>query len=597
MVKKFGLKMSVAAVAAALAAPTQAALYKIVEVNSAGYGSAISEYDADSPTPVENCFVNSCESGKSHVAGEDLKGRMGIPYRDEVPYFYFYQFDINETNDLEVYCNDILGYSSCDSWAVEQYFALSLERNAWSNGYKSNSVGFLDRASLGFEPSVNTVVNGFDSNGKVYGISSAPFVDVNGAGFSRAYQKRGFLSGGIVFKPFAEGQAVSAVIKDHGQSSVFDSFKLSSGPEYYVGSGSTNVYTDNFNGDGFGSVNGNCGTTSADTEPACNNLSFVTNAFVFDSSGNGYPMVKEWIGISESFPYELDTAPQASVRGVAVLGDKPYGVGYTTKRFNSDGVAVAAVATVFEPKTSFAIGDLTTPQWNIVEIPGINITDGDSARYLNTTGIDVNQNGLVIGHVKLDLTQSRAIPNRSFVYKIDSGKNAALFSSAQSPLFFDGANVYASALNESNEIVGWVDSERVNEADGRPRRKRGFIYLYADGAEPRNISTFKGQQVWFLDDLTGGLPENNVYRIAQANDINNAGVISATALKCDGGYSSEASNATCAGDETIVPVQLVPIAGGDISPREEQNEKIERAGSWGLFGLSMLSLLGWRRRQ
>jgi hypothetical protein len=108
-----------------------------------------------------------------------------------------------------------------------------------------------------------------------------------------------------------------------------------------------------------------------------------------------------------------------------------------------------------------------------------------------------------------------------------------------------------------------------------------------------------------LDDLTNGseFSDNNQYRIIAANDINDAGVIAATALKCTGGYDSTAHNAQCGagkGQEKTVAVKLVPIAGKtheDISPRGMDDLVVERNGAGlGLWSLILGGLLWFRRK-
>ena len=109
-------------------------------------------------------------------------------------------------------------------------------------------------------------------------------------------------------------------------------------------------------------------------------------------------------------------------------------------------------------------------------------------------------------------------------------------------------------------------------------------------------------KAWYLDDLTndGSLSGNNQYRVVDATDINDAGVISGTALKCSGGYSTTSHNASCSGTETVVAVKLVPIAGAtssDISQRSTDTTTSERSGgSLGLWSLILLTL-GWFRRK
>ncbi|MGL6054277.1 MAG: DUF3466 family protein, partial [Vibrio metschnikovii] len=175
-------------------------------------------------------------------------------------------------------------------------------------------------------------------------------------------------------------------------------------------------------------------------------------------------------------------------------------------------------------------------------------------------------------------------------------------------LFFAGAGGKAGAINNFNEIVGQIDTEETREAGGKPRRKRGFIYPYGteqQGSVPERQAIFNNR-AWLLDDLTNGgqfSGDNNQYRIIAATDINDAGVIAATALKCTGGYDSTAHNAQCGagkGQEKTVAVKLVPIAGKnheDISPRGTDELVVERNGAGlGLWSLILGGLLWFRRK-
>ncbi|MDF4952133.1 DUF3466 family protein, partial [Vibrio parahaemolyticus] len=171
-------------------------------------------------------------------------------------------------------------------------------------------------------------------------------------------------------------------------------------------------------------------------------------------------------------------------------------------------------------------------------------------------------------------------------------------------IFFSGAGGKMGGINSYNEIVGQLDAETTREDDGKPRRKRGFIYPYSLGGETseRAATLFNGK-AWFLDSLTNGgdySEQNNQFRIIDATDINDAGVISGTAMKCAGGYSTTANNATCSSEEQIVAVKLVPIAAAtkdDIVSRSIDSTTTERQGAGlGWLALTMLGLFGFRRK-
>ncbi|CSA81939.1 Protein of uncharacterised function (DUF3466) [Vibrio cholerae] len=111
-------------------------------------------------------------------------------------------------------------------------------------------------------------------------------------------------------------------------------------------------------------------------------------------------------------------------------------------------------------------------------------------------------------------------------------------------------------------------------------------------------------KAWLLDDLTNdntATGNNNQFRIIDATDINDAGVISATALKCSGGYDTTAHNSLCSNrEETVVAVKLVPIVNAtsaNIQQRSTEEQASERkGGSFGLGLLMVLGVLGFRRK-
>ncbi|KJR13527.1 membrane protein, partial [Vibrio parahaemolyticus] len=137
---------------------------------------------------------------------------------------------------------------------------------------------------------------------------------------------------------------------------------------------------------------------------------------------------------------------------------------------------------------------------------------------------------------------------------------------------FNGAGGKMGGINAYNGILGQLDAESTPEDDGKPRRKRGFIYPYIqdDANNVRAETPFDGQ-AWVLDTLTNGgeySEANNAFRIIDATVINDAGVISATAMKCADGYNSTAHNASCNGNEEIVAVKLIPI------PKQTKADKV-----------------------
>ncbi|GAL17040.1 hypothetical protein JCM19235_5589 [Vibrio maritimus] len=105
-----------------------------------------------------------------------------------------------------------------------------------------------------------------------------------------------------------------------------------------------------------------------------------------------------------------------------------------------------------------------------------------------------------------------------------------------------------------------------------------------------------------VDDLTNGGSYgdlNNAYRVVTASDINDAGVISATAIKCASGYDNTDHFATCGNGletETVVAVKLIPIQGAtsaDIESRSVDTSTVTREGA-SVTLLSLFFLLAFR---
>ncbi|WP_217701694.1 DUF3466 family protein, partial [Vibrio diazotrophicus] len=289
-----------------------------------------------------------------------------------------------------------------------------------------------------------------------------------------------------------------------------------------------------------------------------------------------------------------DHYAQGSIRDFVVEGSDIYGVGYNSYSSNN-----YMNATVFKIADDFSLLESIVVSNTQVKIDGNTV-------HSNSVVTSVNNNFVAIGSAKRagNKPKSNAAANRLFI--IDDVRLTNISANFPSGgILFDGAGGKAGAINNYNEIVGQIDIENTREVDGKPRRKRGFIYPYnAAGSDSTRMTRF-ANKAWYLDDLTndGSLSGNNQYRVVDATDINDAGVISATALKCSGGYDTTAHNSTCGGGsqtETTVAVKLVPIVGAtasDISERGIDTTTSERSGgSLGLWSLILLTL-GWFRRK
>ncbi|ENU5813054.1 DUF3466 family protein [Vibrio fluvialis] len=549
-----------------------AALYQVVEVtpdltyNSdyvSAYGVAIQPGVASdgSSTLSKGCFdstATNCSTSNFTLGGETRVTKTnageavdGLSFREEAPFAMDNAFyNIQDSDDFENYCDNQLLYSTCETWA-------SLRWNLWNKEITGdttiNSYAFTGRSTSGtlVNSTYNTVINSIDSSGDPVGIQLTP-------GDVTSYRRN----------------TVDALADNITTSSYLQSRAWKTDGTYTVGSVSTSV--SNTNG------------TYYSSKAAMWNASAIVEL--------------NWPSGTEV--YNNSSIAQGSLRDFVIVDGTVYAVGYNSF-YDNRNYMEASISKV-------AKDDFATPEnWTTVGVTNAKVytnggTSGDYI-YSNTRLTSVNSNLIAIGEAKRQgsAPSNGAAANRLFVVSdVSASSPSATFLS--DGIFFDGAGGKAGAINSYNEIVGQIDAESTREASGKPRRKRGFIYPYnGTGTDSDRRAVFNNQG-WWLDNLTNGgtySSNNNQYRIIDATDINDAGVISATALKCDGGYDTTSYNATCGGgsqDETTVAVKLVPIAGAtsdDISERGTDDTSTERSGgSIGLWMLAVLGFLGFRRK-
>ncbi|MEX0333923.1 DUF3466 family protein [Vibrio tubiashii] len=549
--KIFKISAVAATVAASFAA--NAALYNVYLDETSGispntsrqiYGSAISP-----ETTV--CWSNSCDADTSVMVTEVKNYREGFSYRDEAPFFLPNGWDYLDDNwdGFKRYCRDYLGYADtlCENWATAQY----------TNGYAreqggnfDSSIAYLDSNRNGTATAVkpeNAVVNSINFTGT--GPAPRAVEPVGNARNGTTNRNLGFVG----------------ATDDTASGSDF----LSS--HYWVNKSLTTAA---------GSQVFTVGSITRDNVEVGNSLISTSKPTVWLS---GTSTELNWAGnrIDNS-----NSKAQGSLRDIIVDSTNNatvYAVGYT-----SDG-DVRLKAAVFK-------GTYSAPNWSWNTGTLVGGFPFASEEYVNQTLQAVNDNKIAIGTAKLRRAQNGAYANSLFyVDNLDSPVQKAFSGS----IFFEGANGLAGNINNHNDVVGTVDFETHAETNGKPRAQRAFIANlgYIDGS-----SAPIGGQARYLDDLTNGSAstDNNQFRIIQAADINDAGVIAATAYYCAGGFDSTAIDAKCTAGASLAGVKLVPISGrtaNDITPRPETQTTVERqGGGLGILVLTVLGLLGFRRK-
>ncbi len=572
-------KRSILASAVLLATQTaNAALYQVMEVTPStgqSYGSAWGvAIQASNPDTIANCFTSSSiDIGSPStgtiactdfaLAGETRiekasTGRAvdGLSYRDEVAFGIDNAFVyVQERNDFERYCYSELLYSTCNTWADPHWNRWQAELNSTQ---VPNSIAFIGSGTTGTSVDVdeaqNVVINSLTESAEPIGIN------VKTGDVTTYRRNTNTIQARSTFAPTVTDALYTRAWKTDG------------------------VYT-------VGSIS----RSSNNNEGAY----FYSKPAIWKNS-NGETVELSWPTGTE--PNRNNRLAQGSMRDVVENGGKLYAVGYSS--YDTDNHYMQASVFELDNTSNFS----NAASWTTKAVSGAESRIGGDYIHSNSVVTDVNKNLVALGSAKRagSRPENGAAGNRLFVIE-DVSASTPTANFLTGGIFFTGAGGKAGAINNYNEIVGQVDANDTRENDGKPRRKRGFIYPYklADNSEEtRKRMAIFANKAWWLDDLTNdntATSNNNQFRVIDATDINDAGVISATALKCSGGYDTTAHNSLCSNrEETVVAVKLIPITGAtssNIQARSTEEQAADRkGGGFGLGLLMVLGLLGFRRK-
>ncbi|POB19075.1 hypothetical protein CRN36_05270 [Vibrio vulnificus] len=565
-------KLTTVALLVGSAMNANAALYKVVEVDPApngssstyndAYGVAIQQGDVAFET---GCFANgaNCTDDKFKLALETRVSVDGVSYREELPFAMDATFGyIQEFDDFERYCYNELRYSTCETWALIHWAPWDKEL---SKDYTSNALAFVEGNQGAYINKFNNVINSLTESGSPVGNQSI----VNGEGVLQTRNK-------VVAPVMPVYEKVSDT---DTETDFYQSRAWKTDGTYTVGSVSSKT----------GNENG---------------THYTSKAAIWDDAG----VVKQ-LDWPQGADRDGERLAQGSMRDVVVdtTNNKVYGVGYNT--YADDNYINASVFI----GTFDAGGALKDSTWQSKQVSGAQMKISGDIIHSNSVVTNVNSNFVAIGEAKRagGKPSEGSAANRLFLVKdVRAESVSATFLPELGGIFFSGAGGKMGGINKYNEIVGQLDAEDTREIDGKPRRKRGFILPYYDEKTstptPERSRAIFNNKAWYLDDLTNGSNapvENNQYRIIDATDINDAGVISATAIKCEGGYDTTAHNSYCgegSKEETVVAVKLIPIADADasnINARPVEKASSERSGAGlGWLSLTLLVLFGFRRK-
>ncbi|HHP0449874.1 TPA: DUF3466 family protein [Vibrio harveyi] len=592
-------KLTAIAMMVGTAMNANAALYQVVEVSPENvttetvYGVAIQQRDVDNDPDTGKPFALGCFDKGADCDSKHFKLALetrvtpistgqevdGVSYREEVPFaldsgFYYVQ----EYDDFERYCFNERRYSTCESWASVHWNPW--QKEAFNKDFTSNALAYVEGDtpntidSSAYTNEYNNIINSLTKDGEPVGNQSVVDQTVT----PPVLQTRNTIVGPGVEPKFETDSTVPKLLESRAWKTN-GTFTV----------GSVSRFANNDNGD-----------------------HSTSKAAIWDATGSAVEL-----GWPSGQAQEDERLAQGSMRDFVVKDSTVYGVGYNT--YDSGNNYMNATVFVGRLKDSADPSSIKSYEWTYdKQISGAQQRiDGDTV-HTNSRLTNVNSNFVAIGEAKRSgayLMPTGSAPNRLFVVDdVTADSVSAYYLAEVGGIFFSGAGGQMGGINSYNEIVGQLDAEKTREEEGKPRRKRGFIYTYKKNNElpsTRAESIF-GDQPWFLDDLTNGANDqsassrdisdtNNEFRIISASDINDAGVISATAMKCAGGYDTTAHNSFCSnGEEKIVAVKLKPIPGAtkaNIQPRSVEEEAAERQGAGlGWLALTMLGLFGFRRK-
>jgi len=217
---------------------------------------------------------------------------------------------------------------------------------------------------------------------------------------------------------------------------------------------------------------------------------------------------------------------------------------------------------------------------DVIDLTGDHTDKGSSRAY------DINDTGIAVGHI------TKAIGGKAvqkFFY-VDTSVPEEEIDMVNPDDYFSGSDSTVRAINNSNIMVGEGEIETHNESTQNPRRTAAFVYDMND-----DIFTNLNKTIPCSLRLT--------YDIIEARGINDAGMISATAIvKVDRrdakGEIMLDDSGTPLKEDVVRSVSLEPMPeDGEVCTAEEEKKVIRKGASISFTGvLSIMALFGLRRK-
>jgi len=282
---------------------------------------------------------------------------------------------------------------------------------------------------------------------------------------------------------------------------------------------------------------------------------------------DGLPIIEE-LGLLVT-PHEDDERSYSSY--ALALNSNGVAVGYADGFYDQD------IVTPTVDQRKFYQYAVAYKNGSVIDISGDHSIRGTSVAY------DINDAGTAVGYV----TNSSGV--RKFFY-VDTNAPTEEINLVTPDDFFSGSDSTARAINNNDLVVGEGEIETHNESTSNPRRTAGFVY-------DLNNDVFTNLNLAIPCAL------RSTYNIIEAQDINDDGIISATAtIKVERrdayGEVMVDDFGTPLTEDVLRAITLEPTPDtGEVCTSEEEEKVVRQGASINVVGLlSIMALFGLRRK-
>lgn len=249
--------------------------------------------------------------------------------------------------------------------------------------------------------------------------------------------------------------------------------------------------------------------------------------------------------------------------GLSMYSDSDRTERYVGGGFVADGIYRQAHASIFVGEQVLPIVD--PKEWFVI-----------SSGFIGSSAVDINDSNIIVGYANKVINSGAR--SKMFIHDYDAGQTR--FPTG----FFSSSSTIPNAINNLNQVVG---NAEVIIGGTTTRRKHGFVYDLATDS---------------FTDLNTLIGCNSPYTIVDGVDINDNGVITATALLKRESRDlfgepvlDTAGNPVLEDISTVVELQ--PFVNGETENCNETDKIYERqSGSFSFTWLLLAAGLLWRRR-